>query len=176
MRNIICHHQKKFRYIPTIGIPNIISNQLEEIEYYSAYYLPIEEKANIQTALDTYGSVRLGKGNYSGVNVVLHNNQKLLGHPSLTAVSAVTFAQGTSNAKLYSVTVLSGYIDFEAGNPISNCIVKSTLNASLVSNGGKIENCSFINMISSGIRLNFSTNGYYRNNKFIKIPHVRLCT
>ena len=71
----------------TAKVQTGVNNQLEEIEYFKAYLLPISQKANLQTALDTYGSVRLEKGDYSGVNVVVKSNQRLYGHPSLTQVS-----------------------------------------------------------------------------------------
>jgi hypothetical protein len=42
-------------------IENIVNNQSEEVNYFSAYVSPLSQKANIQTALNTYGSIRLEK-------------------------------------------------------------------------------------------------------------------
>ena len=64
--------------LPTLPVVN---NQLEEIEYFKAYLLPITKKATLQAALATYGSVRLEKGDNSGVPIIIRSNQKLYGHP-----------------------------------------------------------------------------------------------
>jgi hypothetical protein len=77
-----------------------VNNQPEEIEYFKAYLLPIAQKATLQAAIDRYGSVRLEKGDYSGVDIVLKSNQRLYGHPSLTKVSNITIAAGSSGVVL----------------------------------------------------------------------------
>ncbi len=52
----------------------VVNNQAEEVAYFNAYLLPIAQKATIQQALDKYGAVRLEKGDYSGVNIVMKSN------------------------------------------------------------------------------------------------------
>lgn len=154
----------------TVEIPEKtteIKNQLEEIEYFNAYLLPISEKANIQKALDTYGSVRLEKGDYTGVDIVMKSNQRLYGHPSLTAVSNITIAAGSKGVFLENLFPQDKTIKFEAGDIISNCIFKSIKWATLLSVGAKIENNSFINY-GGHIEFNNSSSGYFRNNKTIR--------
>ncbi|WP_281337154.1 hypothetical protein [Flavobacterium eburneipallidum] len=149
--------------------PAGVNNQLEEIEYFKAYLLPLSQKATIQKALDTYGSVRLEKGDYSGVPIVMKSNQKLYGHNTLNPVSRITIAAGSTNVHLESLNIdgAGQGIQFEAGNPITNCIIKTTKYGTITAVGAKLENNLFINILSR-IHFDFSATGYYRNNKFIK--------
>jgi hypothetical protein len=151
----------------TLPIVTTVNNQLEEIEYFKAYLLPIAEKANLQTALDTYGSVRLGAGDYSGVDIVMKSNQRLYGHPSLTKVSNITIAAGSSNVYLSNLFMNSNQIIFQAGTPITNCTLKTIKWATITATNAKIENNIFINIMSQ-INFNCSTSGYIRNNKIYK--------
>lgn len=144
-----------------------VNNQLEEIEYFKAYLLPIAQKANLQAALDTYGAVRLERGNYSGVNIVMRSNQKLYGHPSLTRVSNITIAAGSTNVQLVDLLPSDSFITLQAGGVISNCTFKSVKWAVLQGTNVMVENCSFINF-GGAIRLDCSQSGYIRNNKIIK--------
>jgi hypothetical protein len=145
----------------------IVNNQLEEIEYFKAYLLPITKKATLQTALDTYGSVRLEKGDYSGVNIVMKSNQRLYGHPTLTKVSQITIASGSTNVVLENLFPADKKIIFQAGGVISNCTLKTIRYAYIVANNAMIENSLFIN-IQSEIHFDCSSSGYFRNNKFIR--------
>jgi len=143
----------------------IVNNQLEEIEYFKAYFLPITKKATLQVALDTYGSVRLEKGDYSGVNIVMKSNQRLYGHPALTKMSNITIAAGSSNVNIESL--IPTLITLQSGGVISNCTIKTIKYCSIVGTNVMIENNSFIDIIGS-ISLNCATSGYFRNNKIIK--------
>jgi hypothetical protein len=152
--------------LPTVPVVN---NQLEEIEYFKAYLLPITKKATLQTALDTYGSVRLEKGDYSGVNIVMRSNQKLYGHNTLNPISLITIAAGSTNVHIESLNIDgSGQgIKFEEGNPITNCTIKTVKFGTITAIGAQLDNNLFINILSR-IHFDFSAKGYYRNNKFIK--------
>jgi hypothetical protein len=147
-------------------LPSGVNNQLEEIEYFKAYLLPVAQRANLQKALDTYGAVRLEKGDYSGVNVVMRSNQSLYGHPTASNMSTITIASGSSNVRLESVKAAT--VNFQAGGVISNSTFKSLQYCNLNATNAMIENNVFVNIIFSSINFNFSTSGYYRNNKFIK--------
>jgi hypothetical protein len=147
--------------------PTGVSNQLEEIKYFEATLWPITKKATLQSALDTYGSVRLEKGDYSGVNIVMKSGQRLYGHPSLTKISNITIAAGSTNVYLESLLPADNFITFEAGGVISNCTFKSIKWATLVGTNVMVENSSFINF-SGPIRIDCSQSGYFRNNKIIK--------
>jgi len=171
MKRLVLQQLKK-RTPQSVVIPPVstINNQLEEISYFNAYLLPISQKANLQTALDTYGAVRLGKGDYSGVNVVMHSNQKLYGHPSITGVSNITIAAGSSNVVLENLSPAPNQgvtITFQAGGVISNCSIKTMKYCDIQATNASIINSSFINIIGA-IRFDCSASGYFRNNKIIK--------
>jgi hypothetical protein len=144
-----------------------VNNQLEEIEYFKAYLLPVTKKATLQSALDTYGSVRLEKGDYSGVNIVMKSNQRLYGHPSLTRVSNITITAGSSNVYLQDLLPSDSFITLQAGGVISGCTFKSVKWATLVGTNVMFENNSLINF-GGVIRIDCSQSGYFRNNKIIK--------
>lgn len=153
----------------------VVNNQLEEIEYFKAYLLPLTKKATLQQALDKYGSIRLEKGDYSGVNIVMHSNQKLYGHPSLTEVSNITIAAGSSNVVLENLLPFDKKIILEAGGVISNCTIKSIKWATLEGINVMLENNTFINY-GGAIKINCSASGYFRNNKIIRHQSGGLAT
>lgn len=145
----------------------VVNNQVEEAAYFSAYLLPITQKATIQQALDKYGSVRLEKGDYSGVNIVMKSNQRLYGHPTLSRVSNITIAAGSSNVRLEQLSFGDKVLSFEAGAVISNSVFKSLKYVYVSAIGAKLENNELIN-IGGQIKFDFSASGYFRNTKIIK--------
>lgn len=151
----------------TEKIPAGVNNQLEEIEYFKAYLLPLAQKANLQTAIDTYGSVRLEKGDYSGVDIVMKSNQRLYGHPTLSRVSNITVSAGSSGVILQDLFPVDKTITLQAGGVISNCTFKSIKWARIDAINAMIENNTFINILCQ-INFDCSTSGYFRNNKIIK--------
>ena len=145
-----------------------VNNQLEEIEYFKAYLLPVAKKATLQQALDTYGAVRLERGNYSGVGIIMRSNQRLYGDPSFTLVPDVTIAAGSTNVYLENLTIIDGNsIILQAGATISGNTFKSIKNGPLVGTGVKFENNLLIDY-GGPIRIDCSQSGYIRNNKIIK--------
>lgn len=165
MRAILINQMNKKRgIIHSIPIPTI-NNQQEEISYFSAYLLPIANKADIQTALNTYGSIRLEKGDYSGVNITIGTNQKIYGHPTVTTTSPITIQAGSSNVIIENVIPSS--ITFAVGGVTSNCTIKTIKYSSIIGNNVTIQNNTFID-ISGSILFNCATSGYFRNNKIIK--------
>ncbi|MCW2118482.1 hypothetical protein [Flavobacterium sp. 7A] len=155
---------------PSKAAQKLDLNQIEEKAYFAAHFLPLSEKANIQKALDQYGSIRLDKGSYEGVEITMHSNQHIYGHPTLSWTSKITIAGGSSNVSLINMHVEGSTLHLGAGSPITNCLFKTFSFTGITADvGAKIENCEFINFINSYIYFDFSTSGYYRNNKFIKI-------
>jgi len=157
-----------FFYQNSIG--NINVNQPEEIAYFSAYYLPVEERANLQNALTFYGSVRLGPGNYrvGGVaNVTLTSNMKLYGHQSYNEMPEINIAAGSTNVLVTSVKAWYG-INFLSGSPITNCTISHVSGGDISGINSLVENCKFIDIIGSNLIINNTSSGYFRNNKFIK--------
>lgn len=144
-----------------------VSNQLEEIEYFKAYLLPIAQKGTIQAALDKYGAVRLEKGDYSGVDIIMKDGQKLYGHPSLTKVSNITIKAGSKNVRLENLFPSDKFITLESGGIISGCTFKTIKWATLRGTNVTIDGNSFIDF-GGPIRIDCSQSGYLRNNKIIK--------
>lgn len=154
----------------TLPLLPTVNNQLEEIAYFNAYLLPIAQKANLQKALDTYGAVRLEKGDYSGVNIVMHSNQRLYGHPSTNNITSITIAAGSSNVHIESLKPAKDsalYITFQAGGVISNCTLKTLKYAEIAATNSMLENNTFIDIIGQ-IKFDCSATGYFRNNRIIK--------
>ncbi len=144
-----------------------VNNQLEEIEYFKAHLLPIAQKGTLQKALDTYGSVRLEQGDYSGVDIVMKSNQRLYGYPTMTQVSNITIAAGSTNVHLQDLFPSGKNVTFQAGGVISNCTLKTIKWATIKATNAMVENNLFINIMSA-IQFDCSSSGYFRNNKFIK--------
>ncbi|MEZ7498702.1 fibronectin type III domain-containing protein [Flavobacterium sp. Arc3] len=147
-----------------------VKNQPEEIEYFKAYLLPLAQKANLQQALDTYGAVRLEKGDYAGVAVVLHSNQSLYGHPTTNNITSITIAAGSTNVHVESLKPAQDsvlFIDFQAGSPITNCTFKTLKYALITATNAMLENNIFLDVIGN-IHFDCSASGYFRNNRIIK--------
>lgn len=151
---------------PPVVLPTGVNNQLEEIEYFKAYLLPVSQKANLQVALDTYGSVRLERGDYRGVNITMTSNQKLYGHPSLTRVSKVTIAGGSTNVQLSEL--LPSQVFLQSGGIISNCVFKAIQYTDIIGTNIMFENNTFIDVTHTQITFDCSVSGYFRNNKIIR--------
>lgn len=146
----------------------VVSNQKEELDYFSAHYLPVTQKANIQSALDTYGSVRLGNGDYSGVDIVMHSHQKLYGFPSFgSRVSNITITAGSTGVVLTDLFPVDKTITLQSGGVISGSTFKSIKWATLKGTNVKFENNTLINY-AGNIQIDCSTSGYLRNNKIIR--------
>lgn len=167
MRSIIYQQFRKRRNpnIVTPIPPVIVNNQSGETSYFNAYLLPLSEKANLQSALNTYGSVRLAQGDYSGTAITMTSNQKLYGHPRLNLTPHITIAAGSSGVHIENV--IAQTITFQAGALTSNCIIKTIKYTSLVGTNMSISNNEFIDIIGS-IVFDCSVSGYFRNNKIIK--------
>lgn len=169
MKNIVLQQLRKKRVI-SIPQPIIVNNQLEEIAYFSAYLLPYNERANLQSALNTYGSVRLEAGNYrvGGVSsITLTSNMKLYGHQSYNEMPEINIAAGSSNVLVTSVKAWYG-INFLSGSPITNCTISHVSGGDISGINSLVENCKFIDIIGSNLIINNTSSGYFRNNKFIK--------
>lgn len=156
---------------PPVVLPTGVNNQAEEIEYFKAYLLPISQKANLQTALDTYGAVRLEKGDYNAVSVVMRSNQSLYGHPSTSGIANIIIAAGSTNVHIEALKPsvnTTCAITFQSGNAISNCTLKTIKYIDIIGVNCQIENNTFLDITHSNINFNCSVSGYFRNNKIIK--------
>jgi len=145
-------------------------NQFEEILYFKAYVLPLSRKAELQTALDTYGSVRLEEGDYreGGVpSITLTSNMKLYGHHTYNIVPEINIAAGSENVLLASVKVWYG-LNFLSGAPITNCVISHISGGDISATNASIELCTFFNIIGTNLLIDNTSSGYFRNNTFVK--------
>lgn len=165
--NTICKFL--FTGIPPNKIPKegnaVVDNMVQEQEYFDAYFLPIESKSSLQTALNTHNSVRLGQGDYSGTSITMSGDMKLYGHPTITKVPAITVSNADS---LKIVNVKGGNITFSSSVDIENSTFKNLEDLIISGTGAIIENNEFINLSNVRMNIDNSTSGYLRNNKIIK--------
>lgn len=164
--NVVGQQKKKQKMSGAVTSSGV-NNQQEEIDYFNAYLLPVSEKANLQTALNTYGSVRLEKGDYTGMDIVMTSNQKLYGHSGLSRVDNVTISAGSTNVVLENLFPLDKEIILQAGAPISNCKIKTVKWATIKATNAILTNNTFINH-GGRIDIDCSASGYFRNNKIIR--------
>lgn len=142
---------------------NNLQGEIDALE--DAYYLPISQKANLQSALNTYKSVRLDKGDYSGAAITMSGNMKLYGHPSITKVPAITL---NSCDGLVMESITPNGITIPSGQVIRNSKFISIAETYIQSVGGIIENNTFIDMSRTRFNWDMSNSGYIRNNKIIR--------
>lgn len=170
---VILQQQKQTREgavtIPPVT-PTLSFNQQEEIDYFNAHLVTYADRANLQTALNTYGSVRLEAGNYrvGGLgSVFLSSNMKIYGHSSYNEMPIINIYSGSNNVLISSVKAWYG-INFLNGAPITNCKITKTSGGYIQGNNCFIENCEFVDVISTKISIDNTSSGYFKNNKFIK--------
>jgi hypothetical protein len=145
-------------------------NQWEETVYFNAYLLPLSRKAELQTALDTYGSVRLEEGDYrdGGLqSITLRSNMKLFGDHTYNVVPEINIAAGSENVMVASVKLWYG-LNFLSGDPIKNCIVSHVSGGDISATNASVELSIFFDIIGTNLLIDNSSSGYFRNNYLIK--------
>ena len=155
--------------------PGPVRNLDEEEAYFSAHFVPLDEAGRIQELIDEHGAVRLGAGDYgwsdAEATIRLTTGQRLYGDVSITRVPPIIIAAGSRDVEVHNVN--TGYaggsgITFEAGEAVSDCVVKSIVFSPLRATGARIENCFFANLDNVHLVWDMSEAGYFRNNRFIK--------
>jgi hypothetical protein len=134
----------------------------------NAHPLPLNQKAQLQTALDTYKVVALEAGDYTVgglTSVTLKSGQRLYGDPAKTTIPAVTVQPGTTGAVLAYVTVASITFPASAKVTAGNCF--ESIYGNLIVTNGTLENNLFLD-IKGSLRADTRTGGYLRNNRFIR--------
>jgi hypothetical protein len=145
-------------------------NQVEEIVYFNSYLLPLSRKAELQTALNTYGSVRLEEGDYKegGVpSITLRSNMKLYGHQTYNIVPEINIEAGAGNVMVSSIKAWYG-LNFLSGAPITNCVIAHISGGDISATNASVEFCTFFNIIGTNLLVDNRSSGYFRNNTFVK--------
>jgi hypothetical protein len=154
----------------TPPVTTVSKNLIEEDEYFSAYLLPLSEKANLQNALKTHNAVRLEAGNYKEgglASITLVSGMKLYGHASFNEVPEINIAAGSTNVLVSSVKLWHG-LNFLSGSAINNCKISHVSGGDISSTNASVENCTFIDLFGCNLNVNNASSGYFRNNKIIK--------
>jgi hypothetical protein len=144
------------------------NNMIDEIAYFDAVLVPLTAKDSLQYYLDTYGSIRLENADYgrvSGKPINIGSNQSIYGHPYITEFPNIHILAGSTNVHLENL--YNYQIFFDAGAPITNCVLNTIKFATVRSTGGMIENCLFLNL-NSAMNFDMSASGYYRNNRIYR--------
>lgn len=149
-------------------------NTILENVYFDAHFLPQTEAANLQEALNAYGAVRLGEGDYTAAgDIVMTSNQQLYGllDQSGTSIGGnITIKNGSRNVHIENYDGENRYdIIFESGDPITECTLSSIYYSELVLNNASIEDNLFKDISRVTTSFDCSESGYFRNNVFIKI-------
>lgn len=149
-------------YVPAYGDP---------AAYFppGAYRLTVANRAQMQTALDTYGVVRLDAGDYytgGPANVVIKPGQKLIGIPGVSIVPKITIQAGCSAATVMGVTSGDSFNFPTSSTPtVKNAF--GMIRGDMIATGATLEQ----NLIASSngvVRIDNSGGGYARNNRWVR--------
>lgn len=148
----------------------VTNNTPPETLYFESYYLPAKDADKLQSALDTYGSVRLDKGDYTNSGpIVMKSNQRLYGNLSEAGTilgGEITISAGSKNVHIENIDT---NIIFASGAVISNTTLTSIYYADIICDNCMIEDNYFIDLSRDQIKWDCSQSGYFRNNIFVKV-------
>lgn len=139
----------------------------------SAFYLPENQAAQLQKALNTHNIVRLkAAGNYTrSFKIKLGSNQALYGLAG-TKLPQVIIPEGTSNAILSDVSPEKISFEGSTNSTHSNCLSRIS-NSKIVAKNALLENNLFTDLSGVAIDVDTSQKGYLKNNRFIRtMVHV----
>ncbi|GAA4976405.1 hypothetical protein GCM10023315_28990 [Algibacter aquimarinus] len=154
------------RIIKNTPSASLTNNMVSEQKYFDAVLLPLTKKDSLQDYIDLYDHIRLEKGDYGRLNgqqINLTTNQSLYGFPTETNTPEINVLAGSSNVTIHNIN--PHRVHLLAGSPITHITIGSLSNSTILSTGGQIEDNLFLNIARSGIELDFSVSGYYRNNR-----------
>jgi len=143
--------------------------EIDESEYFSAFVVSPANASNLQTLIDTHGSVRLESGDYSASgNITLSSGQSLYGYilPSILGGS-ITIEAGSTNVLIKSIDATD--IIFEAGSEISYCYLANIKFTAIKTLSGRINNCTLFNFDRCTLEFDCGASGYVRNTPMIRI-------
>lgn len=146
-------------------------NLLSEIAYFNAYEVQPSEATNIQTLINTHGTVRLANGDFSNApNITLNSNQSIYGHFDRATVygGSITVAAGSRNVIIKSVDPTENII-LGSGAAISNLRIEQLYYTSIIGTGFQLEDSKFIDLMNVKVNFDNSVTGYMRNCEFIRV-------
>ncbi|HZS89463.1 MAG TPA: hypothetical protein VFE42_18480 [Chloroflexota bacterium] len=144
-----------------------------------AYTLPVSQRDQLQSALNTYHVVRLQAGNYQGSlsGITISSNQQLFGWPNYadsvaSAVPPITVAPGTTNAVVDDVG--TPVLTFPASGQMTsqNCFMRvrhyTADTGSIEMDGATLDSNVFLGNLAS-LHADDRSGGALTNNRFIDL-------
>jgi hypothetical protein len=136
-----------------------------------AVLVPLSDRANLQTRLDTYGAIRLERGDYATGNtltkIVLQDGDRIYGLNN--NVPEIEVEPGTTGA------VVSGVhcrLTFPPSTVVTEQNLFRHITYSTISvNGGTIEENLFLNTGFSRWNVDHSAGGSWRNNRIVRFQN-----
>ena len=141
----------------------------------NAYRVPLRNKTQLQSLINTYGVVRLDAGDYaSGVGAItLQAGQAIYAPPGeMTRLpSNITIAPGANGATIKGGSGNFGaYITFPpSATPTSNVTISSMIQMGIRSNGASLDRLAVLNMAHHAIDINNTAGGYLRRSRFVRL-------
>ena len=133
----------------------------------SAMLVSVANAATLQTALDTHGSVRLEAGDYSSAPpITLRSGQELYGLE--TRLPAVTVEPGATGIILANVRLDRGLL-FPPSSLVTRHNLFFEVSGEVVVDGATLEENTLLGLENGTLRIDVSTRGWLRNNRFIRI-------
>lgn len=147
----------------------------------SAFYVPVANRASLQTALDTYKVIRLDANADYSVNgpssITLHSNQQIYGLPG-TTVPPVVIAAGTQQVLLSCLQTAT--VTFPASSLSTHDNLFLRIKANAIAQSATVENNLFLDW-NGALYFDSTNSGHIRNNRFIRSlahggfnPYLRL--
>ena len=137
----------------------------------TAFFVPVSQKANLQTLLDQHNSISLADGDYTGgvSGLIVKSNQKIYGVSRRTVLPGVTVTPGTTGMVLRDFTSVAPGLVFPASPLVTRRNVFSNLSSGVVSIGGSVEENVFTSFLGD-FRIDNSAGGTWKGNRIYK-PH-----
>lgn len=133
----------------------------------SATLVSLANAATLQAALDTNGTVRLEPGDYSSAPpITLRSGQELYGLQ--TILPAVTIEPGATGIILANVRFGGGLL-FPPSSVVTRHNLLFEVSGDIVVDGATLEENTVLGLENGTIRIDVSTRGWLRNNRFIRI-------
>lgn len=133
------------------------------------YRVPVSQRANLQSLVDTYKKVRLDAGRYdqgtgAPTKIILRSGCEIYGVPGTkgTWLPDVEFEPGSVNAVVKGVCTSGEYIFPASTTPTINPVIAMSSFGNVTAIGARIERAQLLSL-AAGLRIDNSAGGWWRN-------------
>ncbi len=141
----------------------------------SVFFLPLTQRANLQSALDQYGAVRLETGDYSAGTVfnstiTMRSGYRLYGTGFITCkVPSLVIAAGAQGVVVSGVGSFASpqTIALTAGSTIGNAIFRHVGYVTYTGTSCDVDGCTWIDCVNSQWLIDCTAGGHWSNNRMI---------